>query len=200
MGFERCCCRRTSTRRDGTTAPRCRRLRIGATTRSCTSCSRTGQVSTRREDSSAPRWRRLQLGATTGSCTGRSRTGWAWNGHEAVVKRLLGKGVELESKENDGRTPAIVGGGGGRNDIARRSCYSRRAPSWSPETVEFMKTSLLWEAEKRHEAAVKLLLEKGAELVSKGSGNHENPAVVGGREEARGGSEAAAREGHRVGF
>ena len=52
-------------------------------------------------------------------------------------------------------------------------------------------TPLSWAAEKGHEAVVKLLLEKGAELESKDT-RWSDAAVVGCRERARGGGEAAA--------
>ncbi|KAH7132738.1 hypothetical protein EDB81DRAFT_845400 [Dactylonectria macrodidyma] len=54
-------------------------------------------------------------------------------GHEAIVKLLLEKGADVESKGKNGRTP------------------------------------LSWAAEKGHEAIVKLLLEKGADVESKGN-------------------------------
>jgi WD40 repeat protein len=67
----------TSTRREEeSTAPRCWRLQLAATTRSCSGCSSTAPTSTRKgEESTAPRCRRLQLAATTRSCSGCSSTG-----------------------------------------------------------------------------------------------------------------------------
>jgi hypothetical protein len=70
------CSRRapTSTRREGTTAPRCRLLQPRATTWSCSGCSRRAPTSTRREEgTTAPRYRRLQPEATIRSCNGCSR-------------------------------------------------------------------------------------------------------------------------------
>jgi ankyrin repeat protein len=94
----------------------------------------------------------------------------AERGHEAVVKLLLEKGAELESKD-----------------------------------TEYSRTPLLWAAEKGHEAVVKLLLEKDVDLESKDKKYSRTPlswaaeigdaAVMGCRDRARGGGEAAAREG-----
>ena len=56
------------------------------------------------------------------------------------------------------------------------------------------RTPLSWAAEKGHEAVVKLLLEKGAELEAKDNELWSDAAVMGCREGARGGGEAAAGE------
>ena len=57
--------------------------------------------------------------------------------------------------------------------------------------TEYGRTPLSWAAGNGHEAVVKLLLEKGAELESKDR-LWSDAAVVGCRERARGGGEAAA--------
>ena len=62
---------------------------------------------------------------------------------------------------------------------------------------DYGQTPLSWAAENGHEAVVKLLLEKGADLESKDR-LWSDAAVVGCRERARGGGEAAAREGRRL--
>ena len=58
---------------------------------------------------------------------------------------------------------------------------------------DYGRTPLSWAAEKGHEAVVKLLLEKGAELEAK-TRLWSDAAVMGCREGARGGGEAAAGE------
>jgi ankyrin repeat protein len=74
----------------------------------------------------------------------------AWNGHEAGMKPLLEKGADVESKDRlGGRTP------------------------------------LSWAAAKGYEAAVKLLLEKGADVESK-DGVGQTPLS------------RAARDGHKA--
>ena len=108
---------------------------------------------------------------------------------EAVVKLLLEKGAEPESKDNGRSDAAVVGcrerarGGGeaaageGRVELDSKDNYGQ--------------TPLSWAAENGHEAVVKLLLEKGAEPELQGQ-RWSDAAVVGCRERARGGGEAAA--------
>ena len=89
----------------------------------------------------------------------------AIQGHEAVVKLLLEKGAELESKDNiNGRTPlswaAIQG-----HEAVVKLLLEKGAQLESKD--DFGQTPLSWAAENGHEAVVKLLLEKGAQLESK---------------------------------
>ncbi|KAH0541580.1 hypothetical protein FGG08_003928 [Glutinoglossum americanum] len=82
-------------------------------------------------------------------------------GLEEVVRLLLGKGVDMDSKDIYGRTPLSYAAGGGRKavvklllekggDVDSRDVYGR--------------TPLSYTAERGHEAVVKLLLEKRADV------------------------------------
>jgi hypothetical protein len=105
----------------------------------------------------------------------------AKRGHEAVVKLLLEKGAELEPKDTYDqmrlrRAAALV------KDAKLLLCdvYLRTPFSWGawiglkaePKYTYKVRTPLSWAAERGHEAVVKLLLEKGAELESKDNDGH----------------------------
>ena len=110
------------------------------------------------------------------------------------MKLLLEKGADVEPRIADGRTPLswaarerARGGGeaaareGGRRQRAGRTCTA---------------TPLQAASENGHEAVVKLLLEKGADVNAQGG--HVRQRAAGGIERGtRGGGEAAAREGGR---
>jgi hypothetical protein len=89
----------------------------------------------------------------------------ARNGHEAVVKLLLEKGAELESKENRyGQTPLSWAARNGRETVVKLLLEkSAKLESKSKNS----RTPLSWAAGNGHEAIVKLLLEKGVKLESK---------------------------------
>ena len=154
----------------------------------------------------------------------------AGTGHEAVVKLLLEKGADVESKDG---TMARRRSRGPR-ERARGGCEAaaREGGRRGVQDLDYGRTPLSWAAEKGHEAVVKLLLEKGADVESKDRHYGQTPlswaarsgheavvklllekgadveskddvwpdaAIVGRRERARGGCEAAAREGGRRG-
>jgi ankyrin repeat domain-containing protein 50 len=91
-----------------------------------------------------------------------SRTPLSWAaryGHEAVVKLLLEKGTELETKDNYGRTPlswAAVNG----HEAVLKLLLEKGAELETKDN--YGRTPLSWAAVNGHEAVVKLLLEKGA--------------------------------------
>jgi ankyrin repeat protein len=88
------------------------------------------------------------------------------SGHDAVVKLLLEKGAELESKDtNFGQTPLSLAAENG-NDAVVKLLLEKGAELESKNT-KFGQTPLSLAAENGHDAVVKLLLEKGAELEAK---------------------------------
>jgi ankyrin repeat protein len=95
---------------------------------------------------------------------GRTPLSWAaGNGHEAVVKLLLEKGVELETKDksNYGQTPLSWAAGNG-HEAAVKLLLEKGAELETKSNDG--QTPLSYAAWNGHEAVVKLLLEKGAEL------------------------------------
>jgi Ankyrin repeats (3 copies)/Ankyrin repeats (many copies) len=89
----------------------------------------------------------------------------AENGHEVVVKLLLEKGAELESKDSEyGRTPLSRAAENGDEAVVKL-LLEKGAELESKD--KYGQTPLSWAAENGHGAVVKLLLEKGAELEPK---------------------------------
>ncbi|KAI9763767.1 MAG: hypothetical protein M1840_009092 [Geoglossum simile] len=101
---------------------------------------------------------------------GHTPLSWAAKrGHEAVVKLLLERGAELESKDSGDSyslTPlswaAVI-----RHEAVVKLLLERGAELESKDSHG--RTPLSWAAEEGHEAVVKLLLERGAELGFKDS-------------------------------
>ena len=118
----------------------------------------------------------------------------AKSGHKAAASLLIHNEASADSKDNHHRTPLSLAAGNGREAVVKlllekgADVESRDGYGWTP----------LWRAaENGHEAVVKLLLEKGADVESKDL--WPDAAVVGRGVRARGGGEAAAREGGRRG-
>jgi ankyrin repeat protein len=115
---------------------------------------------------------------------GRTPLSWAAEmGHEAVVKLLLEKGAELETKDKEyGRTP-LSWAAINRHEAVVKLLLEKGAELETKDT-KYGRTLLSWAAEIGHEAVVKLLLEKGAELETK-SDNGRTPlswAAINGHE------------------
>jgi ankyrin repeat protein len=102
----------------------------------------------------------LKKGTELDSKDRRGRTPLSWaaeNGHEAVVKLLLEKGAELDSKDNIyGRTPLSWAAKTGREAVVKLLLEKGA----ELDSKDIRGRTLSW-------AAVKLQLEKGAELESK---------------------------------
>jgi ankyrin repeat protein len=98
--------------------------------------------------------------------SGQTPLSWAArNRHEAVVKLLLEKGAELETKDKDNsRTPLSWAAENGHEAVVKL-LLEKGAELETKDTYGW--TLLSWAARNGHEAVVKLLLEKGAELETK---------------------------------
>jgi ankyrin repeat protein len=90
----------------------------------------------------------------------------AANGHEAVVKVLLEKGAELESKDETwSQTPLSWAANNGHEAVVK--LLLEKGAELESKEEKWGRTPLSLATETGHEAIVKLLLEKGAELESK---------------------------------
>jgi ankyrin repeat protein len=118
-------------------------------------------------------------------------------GHSAVASLLIEKGANLESKDENDRTPLLWAAQNGHEAVVNlilekganmesRDKYGQTPLLWAAITGQeavvklllenganlelkdkYSRTPLLWAAENGHEAVVKLLLKKGADFESK---------------------------------
>ncbi|PQE24784.1 ankyrin repeat and SAM domain containing 6 protein [Rutstroemia sp. NJR-2017a BVV2] len=105
-------------------------------------------------------------------------TGHKWalqEGHEAIVKLLLEKGAELETKSTSGQTPLSWAAGNGNEAIVK--LLLEKGAELEAKDSFYSRTPLLWATGYGHEVVVKLLLEKGAEIETK-STSGRTPLLV----------------------
>ncbi|KFY47129.1 hypothetical protein V494_00150 [Pseudogymnoascus sp. VKM F-4513 (FW-928)] len=90
----------------------------------------------------------------------------ARNGHEGVVQLLLGKGAEMEAKdEMYGQAPLSLAAESGHEAVVQ--LLLGEGAEVEAEDQMSGRTPLSWAAESGHEAVVQLLLEEGAEVETK---------------------------------
>ncbi|KAK4223637.1 ankyrin repeat-containing domain protein [Podospora fimiseda] len=95
-------------------------------------------------------------------------------GHEAVVKLLLDKGADLESKDDRySQTPLSWAAKNGHEAIVK--LLLDKGAGLESKDKENGRTPLWWAAKNGQEAVVKLLLDKGADLESKDKENGRTP-------------------------
>ncbi|KAK1764670.1 hypothetical protein QBC33DRAFT_546789 [Phialemonium atrogriseum] len=86
------------------------------------------------------------------------------NRHEAIVKLLLEKGADIETKDEYGRTPLSLAARNGHEAMVKL-LLEKGADTETKD--KYGQTPLSWAAMNGHEAVVKLLLEKGADIETK---------------------------------
>jgi ankyrin repeat protein len=108
----------------------------------------------------------IGLAALLKDSYGQTPLSWAaWNGHEAVVKLLLKKGAEVDSKEGSySRTLLSFAAESGHEAVVKLLLEEGAEVDLKDS---FGLTPLWWAAGNGYEAVVKLLLEKSAEVDSK---------------------------------
>jgi ankyrin repeat protein len=108
---------------------------------------------------------------------GRTPLLWAAEkGHAAVVKLLLEKGAELETKDKDyGQTPLSWAVKSGHEAVVK--LLLEKGAELETKDKDYGRTPLLWAVKSGHETVVKLLLEKGAELETKDEDYGQTPLL-----------------------
>jgi ankyrin repeat protein len=100
----------------------------------------------------------------------------AEKGHEAVMKLLVEKGAELETKSDYyGRTPLSYAAEDGHAAVVK--LLLEKGAELETKSTSSGRTPLSYAAEKGHEAVVKLLVEKGAEPETKDENYGRTPLL-----------------------
>jgi ankyrin repeat protein len=125
----------------------------------------------------------LGKGADFESKDSRGRTLLSWaagNGHKDVVKLLLSRDAGLDLNDSGGRTPLtsaawqwLLPANGSKVETKRNDSLVRHP--WLELEDSGGRTPLSWAAGNGHEAVVKLLLDKGAELETKDTTYGQTP-------------------------
>jgi ankyrin repeat protein len=101
----------------------------------------------------------------------------AAKGHEAVMKLLLEKGAELETKDDDrGRTPLLLAAENGHEAVVK--LLLEKGAELETKDDDRGQTPLSLAAKNGHKAVVKLLLEKGVELETKDDDLGQTPLLL----------------------
>ncbi|OKL62160.1 hypothetical protein UA08_02170 [Talaromyces atroroseus] len=98
-------------------------------------------------------------------------------GHEAIVKILLERGAEVNSKDSEyGRTPLLWAIVNGYEAIIKLLLDKGAVIDLKDDA--YGQTPLSWATKYGHETIVKLLLDKGAEIDSKNDGHNWTPLLL----------------------
>jgi ankyrin repeat protein len=134
----------------------------------------------------------LLKGADVEARDGEGETALFWavrGGHETVVRLLLENGADVEAKRNDGWWRALLRAAWVEYDaVGHQALKAYLTVLGIEEWLDVGEPALFWAAWDGHEAIVRLLLEKGADVEARA--NNRRTALIGA---AGGGHEAVVR-------